>query len=333
MPRTEYALLKPMRAVLKKVPGVRRVAHGIRFLREHPHLLDYVREQRFAQIHFSNPLPPPDAREQTLIQELRLGISSLPEEKIDANAPAAEQKWRAFKNTLRTHILEQDPREFRSWEVVRTTMGATLSRKHYRTLTRYPFWQSWSSKLRNQPLTYQRPSFLNPAIDGTTLYHAFNAAQFTEAFATEPQDVSYIIDFGGGYGSMCALMHSLGFSGTYVLFDWPEFLLLQKFYLQLQGVDISRIRFVSSIEMLDELALKGNGLLIATWSLSETSLEFRDSFMPHVSPTRVLIAYQEEFGGIDNKAYFRIYQEQHSAMVWKERHPFSGHTYLLGSMQ
>ena len=46
-----------------------------------------------------------------------------------------------------------------------------------------------------------------------------------------------IVEFGGGYGSMCRLVRKLGFKGRYVIFDLRPILALQKYYLGLHGVE------------------------------------------------------------------------------------------------
>lgn len=232
-------------------------------------------------------------------------------------------------------MLNDDPRGFLSWDVVSSTMGGTLRAPDYRTLTRYPFWKEWKELLlKHTPLSFEVPYFKLPQADGTTLYNAFNLAQLRSHDVTDLSDTSYIIDFGAGYGSMCAVNKALGFAGTYVLFDWPEFSLIQKFYLSLRGIDLGRIKFVSSLEELAALNLTGDGLLIATWSLSETSLAFRTEFLKAVKPRYYLISYQLEFGGIDNVQYFSEFVAEHPEVTWIDYPVFNftgaGNRYLLG---
>lgn len=302
-----------------------------------PHILERVELARFNQAHPIILPTVPTEEEKQLIRKLRDGIKALPKENIDSAAPSAERKWRSFKNELRRKILEDDPRKFLSWDIVRGTMGGNLTSRDYRTLSRFPFWKDWARKIDTIRPTYQRPYFKMPTTDGTTLYHAFNLAQLRTRQGTDVTDVDYIIDFGAGYGSMCALVQSLGFSGTYVLFDWPEFLLLQKFYLSLHKVDLSQIKFVSTLDELQQLKLSGDGLLIATWSLSETSLNFRTAFLREMHPKYYLLAYQLEFAGIDNLRYFHDFAKSNPEVIWDDYPVFNftgaGNHYLLGVRQ
>ena len=47
-----------------------------------------------------------------------------------------------------------------------------------------------------------------------------------------------IVEFGGGYGSMCRLLHKLGFSGQYFIYDLPEFVALQRYFLKSIGMPV-----------------------------------------------------------------------------------------------
>jgi hypothetical protein len=40
----------------------------------------------------------------------------------------------------------------------------------------------------------------------------------------------FVIEFGGGYGSLCRLFFNQQFKGQYVLFDLPPFSALQHFF-------------------------------------------------------------------------------------------------------
>jgi hypothetical protein len=50
-------------------------------------------------------------------------------------------------------------------------------------------------------------------------------------------DADCIVEFGGGFGSMCRLIGALGFRGRYVIFDLPPVLALQRYYLGLHGIE------------------------------------------------------------------------------------------------
>ncbi len=157
-----------------------------------------------------------------------------------------------------------------------------------------------------------------------------------------------ILEFGGGYGSMCRLAHNLGFRGDYIIYDFPEFCALQTFFLKSIGLPVCKsgsskgIRCLSDIDVLQQLLGEHgpgftNSLFLATWSISETSLELRDSIFNLVKQFGLyLIACQNSFGEVDNKDYFGKWRREYSLnMNWFDQ-PMShhkGNNYLFGNLK
>jgi len=108
-----------------------------------------------------------------------------------------------------------------------------------------------------------------------------------------------IIEIGAGYGDMCSVVHKMGFTGKYTIIDIPEISPIQDYYLKKQGIN-ANFRFESTdVEPAD--------LVIATWSLSETPLEYREKLMPTIIDSKNwLVMYQAKiFGKEVNDEYFR----------------------------
>jgi hypothetical protein len=139
-----------------------------------------------------------------------------------------------------------------------------------------------------------------------------------------------IIEFGAGFGALCRHIHERGFFGTYTIFDFPEFLLLQEFYLKLNNIDTSRISFVSSIDALSPKTK--NGLLIAMWSLSEVGTALRENFLAKTQPSAFLIGYQPRFAEVDNLEYFKKLTESRPDLTWADipTARFKDNHYLFG---
>jgi hypothetical protein len=108
-----------------------------------------------------------------------------------------------------------------------------------------------------------------------------------------------ILEIGGGYGDMCSVVHDMGFKGKYTIYDFPEVQKIQNYYLSNQDI---KANFVS-----DPADLEPADLVIATWSLSEIPLDFRDKIMEKiVTSENWLVMYQQKiFGTIDNSEYFK----------------------------
>jgi len=107
-----------------------------------------------------------------------------------------------------------------------------------------------------------------------------------------------IVEVGGGYGDMAALIHSMGFGGDYYMLEFPEIIPLQKHFLNRLGH--SHIHFVSDIKDLP----KKCDLVIGTWSISEMEFEERDSLMKRLKTDHWLLTYQNNIFGNSNHKYF-----------------------------
>ena len=159
-----------------------------------------------------------------------------------------------------------------------------------------------------------------------------------------------IFEFGGGYGSMCRLIHKLGFNGIYLIFDFPEVSMLQQYFLKSSGFSISQnssafinkkgVFCLSNKKILEKVISAmsmdsfKNKLFLATWSISETPVQFRQEILKSLSTfTNFLIVYQNNFAGVDNLRYFNNWiQSYESAMHWHHRKMKykPGSNYLIG---
>lgn len=326
-----------MKKYLKKFWIVKKAHLFWMSYKNNPDILDRIQRRIFQYKQKDTPLQPPTAREVELIQNLQTRIEKLPIEIPNSSTPGPERMWINYKNELRTKILTEDPRNFLKWNVVANTMAGTLPRRDYLILAKLPFWKDWGKAIATLPLINQCPYFKFPQIDGTTLAHVYHLAQLKLHLNKEVSDMDLIIDFGGGYGTMCAAVFALGFKGEYTIFDWPEFLLLQEFYLKLHDIDTSKIKFISTLPELKKEIGERKGLLIATWSISETSEEFRNEFFRTINPKYYIIAYQRSVWGVNNHVYFQKFANEHPGIAWKDfpifNLPGDGNRYLLGGLK
>lgn len=117
-------------------------------------------------------------------------------------------------------------------------------------------------------------------------------------FVHELKNYSSIVEIGAGYGDMCSLVHSLGFKGKYTIVDIPETQPIQNFYLNKQGIEPDYSFEDDNVGPAD--------LVIATWSLSETPLEYRKQLMPKIIDSKnwLVLSQFSVFGESHNKEYF-----------------------------
>lgn len=263
----------------------------------------------------STGLSSPTATERALIAELRDGCRALPIEPTDGRTPN-EVDWATAMNRLRHLALHADPRAFLRWDVIVERMAvrrSPITSLELSALRALPDWDArWKAAISEceagRPFRYEGfPDSSEPLIQ--TAY----ALSQLEALAGRPvAEWETVIEFGGGFGNLCRLMHRLGFRGRYVIFDLPPFTLLQRYFLESAGIlrdGDDRISLTSDLATLErlvaELSPDAWSMFVACWSLSETPLALRERIRPLVERIgRYAIAYQERYGEVDNVDFF-----------------------------
>lgn len=264
---------------------------------------------------------------------------------------SAAPAWRNFAAQLRLNLLERNPDFFLRWNVIADTMfvfHAPYIATELRCLRARGDWATrWRPAIREDAVGAPTPYLCYPQSSGNMIHHAYHLSVFETSTKTAVTDYDVIIEFGGGYGSLCRLAHKLGFKGTYIIYDLPELSALQTFFLGSLGLRISdsvlgaitnnSIACCSDLaELLNASLGKLEGmrvLFIATWSLSESPLETRESLKDLCSNcTAHLIAYQHAFRGIDNASFFDGWSHVLRTFEW-HHHEIShlpGNSYLIG---
>lgn len=105
-----------------------------------------------------------------------------------------------------------------------------------------------------------------------------------------------IIEFGAGIGETARVIIDRGFKGKYYIIDLPEVLKISSYYLENKIIPIDKL-----IELPDNMS---NSLFIATWSLSEVPMSYRDEVAAKIKGYDQLLIYQKDFEGINNTPYF-----------------------------
>ena len=283
------------------------------------------------------PLNPQTARELKLIEELRGRFLQLPDSQ-QSDPESCHDVWIAKMACLKDLVLTQDPRAFLSWNVIVDTMFVT--QQDYISieldyLTRLPDWTTrWRSAIQESSVGQPAPYKHYPASSENLIHHAYHLARFENQTGMRVSDTRFIFEFGAGYGSMCRLAHKLGFQGRYSLFDLAPFSALQTFFLKSIGFEPhsfqsfktarSGVACLSDIEELKEILAacpaSADPLFIATWSISETQVQFRDSILSLLSSFKaLLIAYQAQFREINNVDFFKQWTANWNNAGWQDR--------------
>lgn len=253
------------------------------------------------------------------IATLRSSIRQLPP--LPAAESEADDIWHAYRRSFRATVLTRDPRRFLRWPVLHPMYrrDAPYIGQWLAYLRAHPDWPSrWRPAIRESAVGDPRPFFDYRPSSGNLLHQAYQVCRFEDLTRVRLSDVDFILEFGGGYGALCRLVHALGFRGTYAIYDFPEFTALQRFYLRAHGLRVAPgprvepgrpgIVTVSTLGELDA-ALEGRrpgpAALVGLWSLSEAPVDLRDAVMARVTTFDVfLFGYHPQFGEVNNTAWF-----------------------------
>jgi len=259
---------------------------------------------------------PPTAAQLALAERLKSDLAAL---LAAQQAGEGSAFWTGICADLHRLATEADPLFFMRWPSIGATMvhGATLGT--YQTwwrLRRSADWRRvWRPALRHKQFGHPPPFPPMLSTNAMAIEHAAHLVRYRQDTGSDFHAADAIIEFGGGFGSMCRLVRALGFRGTYIIFDLPPILALQRFYLGMHGIaaDGTGREAVWLCPDLDLIRQRVAGMqservsLISTWDLSEMPLAVRDRVTPLFGSeacAKVLMAYQPSFEGNDNRRYF-----------------------------
>jgi len=249
-------------------------------------------------------------------RELRFAAHALP--------VTVDGEWAQNEARLREAILVGDVSEFLCWPVVLDTMRFVSEEYNAQQLNALvadaAAAERWLPALQESPVGYGAMYDVgSDTTSGNAIHAAAHLETFEDATGLRIEEMGAVVEFGGGYGCLCRLIHGLGFRGRYILHDLPVASLLQQYYVETVGVG-GRVHYTSCLDDLAERVegLPGPRLFVATWSLSEAPPDLREVVWPLVdSFDAYLIAYQEQFEGVDNIDYFDSWQAEQPEVRWQ----------------
>jgi len=278
------------------------------------------------------PLPPITREQELLVQDLRYNISKYCAD-VKSNLDITAHWWDTIKRFEKA-VTDKDPREFLRWEECRPLTAGPGVFPQYFALRKSKKWASrWRFVLEDAPVGHPYPFFLYPKVGANIILHAYHIDKFERFAGKAISDFDVVVEFGGGYGGLCRLIHKLGFRGKYILFDLPQQTMLQNFYLKAAKMPVvseddknnshngiyfqfSLENFISHFQNIKSVA-RGNKLFIATWSLSECPISLRECVSSNIIDhcDYMLISFQERYKDIDNIEYFARWKEIHSNVL------------------
>lgn len=281
-------------------------------------------------------LPPPTEVEKELVRRLKDDFSRM--EWDQTGKYPSEQVWYDYLRKMRDFVKNEDPRMFLRWRPIRETMFFDYVphvAHELKLLRGNPEWSTrYAPAIQESGAGCPRRYPLFPQSSGNMIHGAFHVSNFERTTGTRVSDYDYIVEFGGGYGCMRRVMAGLGFSGRYIIYDFPCFIALQRFYTAMSGGGETE-GVTSPAELRQALASKqgAKGLFVAAWSISETPVDFRAQYLPMVDQlSAYLVVYADRFQEVDNTKFFREWsQSNRTAIRWTHQPlAYLRSTYLFG---
>lgn len=254
------------------------------------------------------------------VNELRYRISTLP-------PIIATDTWSKHRQDLRLKIVDDNPAEFLKWPTIVSTMfvgNAPYIDIEYDQLRHGIFDEAIKEPNFGKPVLYQGWT------SGNLIHQAYHLSQWEAATGWRISNIDSIVEIGGGYGAMALVCRKLGFTGSYIIYDLPEFSLLQEYYLS-NTIGVNNIEFANYPGKLNRVSAD---LLVAAYSIGEMDIKARTDVLNRGDICSYLFVYSDSFNGIDNNEWFGQFIESKPEILWKffdVRH-YSGSHYLIGRL-
>ncbi len=254
--------------------------------------MNYINKIKRKLMEYSHKLSKVEQIIDSDLKELKILRNKI--KSINDTQPLGTSSWESNRRLIRSEIINNDINNFLNWEVIQKTMFFEAPEVEYQKIIKN---KQLFSGIKESKIGNPKPYLLNKNTSGNLIHHAYSLSYFLDI--TNLDKINRVIEFGGGYGSMCRLFRNLNYKNEYVIFDLPEFSALQEFYIGCINIDYLNNTIFTGDENLLNKHCSGT-LFVATWSFSEMLLELREQLLKNLTFDYCLIAFQSSFEGIDN---------------------------------
>jgi len=230
--------------------------------------------------------------------EFKQAMMNLPEPPGGGRPPY----WSYWRNLLWNTAKNDTVDNFMNWPVVRHNMLVS----HLSVDWAWDLVGDSSAVIPpavGQPMDYYRDIYSRNMV-----WQAGYLAAWERASGKRVASLNHILEFGGGFGAMALLCRRLGFAGRYVIYDFPELGLLQRWFLEAND---------QTADYWSEFRPTHTDLFIALASLSESPLEQRAKIMPLLECDNFIFYYPPRYEDIDNQKWFENFAEFRSDLHWQ----------------
>lgn len=209
--------------------------------------------------------------------------------------------WKGYFGKIK-HLYETEgPDNFLTWEPILKAVSVGNA-PHIRSKAHILFQSKENARLAKEEWWgHPRPLPDYPFTSGTRVNMLWHLKRLSD-FGIDLNQYDTIVEFGGGYGCLCEMIHRKGFQGKYYLYDVPIMVKIQRWYLShFDFYDLLHGHLISSLDKIEPV---GKTAFIGMMSYTETPLSERtqveERFMEY---DLVALAYAQNFIGVNNQAY------------------------------
>jgi len=197
--------------------------------------------------------------------------------------------WANRRKNMRAHMVKEPPDKPWTWSTVIATMYVGHgNKKVIKAAKEIP--PEWLGRLEGEE---DAPNLVCQA------YHLWRWLRRQSSLRLE--DLSTIVEFGGGYGAMVVVCSALGFRGDYYIYDYPEMALMQEYHLGTREIECS-VHWEPHPRKPD--------LFISCNGIDEAPLDEREAFLGTIRPSQFLIVAQHMWLDINNYNYFHDWAQR-----------------------
>lgn len=201
------------------------------------------------------------------------------------------ETWAQNRESMRNHVEKDDIDSFLRWSTITATMFAKEEAyldKEYKALMEDDT-ARWMKAITESHVGNPHMYSGNRKASGSLIHQAYHLMQMEKHTGSTVDKLDRIVEFGAGYGSMCAITRRLGFKGAYHMYDLPEFSLIQEYYLYQLG--LSKDAYFYEIDDLGRFPPPPllTNWLVGCFSLSEVDSGLRNTFVSATKAEHVMM--------------------------------------------
>lgn len=192
--------------------------------------------------------------------------------------------WTGKRAELRERIASSDVAEFLTWPTIVSTMfvgDAPYIHAEMDALMANDK-PRWEAAIAEDDTGSPARLLAAPWTSGNLVHQAYHLLRWEQHTGKRVDGLRSIIEIGGGYGVMAKVARRAGFDGKYLIYDVPEFSLIQRYYLEQCGIEAEY--------ETKPAGKRSPSLLIALWSLSEIGDDERRAWLDSLKPKGYLVA-------------------------------------------